>query len=68
MKRSEMIKLLKNSTVWLNESTASEVLDVIEAAGMLPPARPFSDDLGTFYEVHSWELEESKKLDKAEEA
>lgn len=41
MKRSEMIKLLDSKFVF-PEGLASEILDVLEHAGMLPP---FSHDI-----------------------
>ncbi len=67
MKRSEMITKLTNAIytathadIILEEPEVSHILELIEAAGMLPPSDlDWSDDSGhTASRGHSWEPEE----------
>jgi hypothetical protein len=62
VKRSEMIKIIKNALECWNEayydsSLEEHILDCIEEVGMQPPLIPWDDTISTFTEMHSWEDE-----------
>lgn len=70
MKRSEMIKVLRDSIyrhlvieyndIMDGDSDISNVLDAIEEAGMLPPEREIPKGPFELYEC-SWESEDEEK-------